>query len=233
MNNLDGVASLLIACIEIVLFVNLLIFTDKNKENFLVYLIVLLLAGYQVFEFIICGTELKSSFTAYLAFADISFLPPLSFLLVFSFLKIKSRLKILILLPALFFIIFYSSMVDKFAVVKCTVLYASYNYPLGTLYGSFYYLPIFISFILLLKRKKTAQGIELKQAQLLITGLYFIVVPVVASFILLLLNLPGLLNSIESILCKCAFGYAIALGFFALNNRNDKDKKDTEIEVRK
>jgi hypothetical protein len=219
LNNLDGVVSLLIACIEIVLLVNLLIFTDKNKENILAFLMILLLAVYQAIEYFICGIEMKSSFMAYLAFADISLLPPLSFLLVLSFLKIKSKAKILILAPAVFFIIYYSIIIEKFAVVKCTVLYASYNYPLGTLYGLFYYLPIFISFILLLKSKKTAKDKNLKQVKLLLTGHYFIIIPVVSIFILLLLNLPGLLNSIESILCKFAFGYAVALGFFALNNK--------------
>ncbi len=222
MNNLDGVLSLLIACIEVVLLVNLLIFADKNKENNLVFLIIFLLTGYQVIEFLICGPGMKSSSMAYLAFVDISFLPPLSFLLVLSFLKIKSKLKLLILLPAVFFIIYYSSVINEFAVVGCTVLYAAYNYPLGTLYGFFYYIPIFVSFILLYMNMKAADAADKHQANLLLTGHYFIIIPVVASFILFLLNLPGLVNSIESILCKFAFGYAIALSFFALNNKIQK-----------
>ncbi|MEJ2618634.1 MAG: hypothetical protein P8Z35_27030, partial [Ignavibacteriaceae bacterium] len=219
--------SLFIACIELVLLVNLLVFTDKNRQNFLVYLILLLLAAYQTFEYLICGIGMKSSFTTYFAFTVISFLPPLSFLLVLSWLKIKSKLKPLILLPAVFFVIYYSSVINQFAVVKCNALFATYNFPLGTLYGAFYYLPIFVSFILLVYNFKKADynfkkaDLETgKQTKLLITAHYFIIIPVVASFILLLLNLPGLLHSIESILCKFAFGYAVALGFFALNNRN-------------
>lgn len=223
MVNLDGIVSLLIACIEIILFVNLLVFADKNIANILIFMIVLLLAGYQAIEYFICGLEMKSSHMAYLAFADISFLPPLSFLFVLSFIKIRNRIKLLILLPAVFFIIYYSSMIDKFVVTKCTVLYASFNYPLGTLYGTFYYLPIFISFILLIVNLKSLNESKRRQAKLLITGYYFIIIPVVASFILLLLNLPGLLNSIESILCKSAFGYAVALGFFALNNKTKNE----------
>ncbi len=220
MNNLDGIVSLLIACIEIVLLVNLIIFTDRNKENILILLIIFLLAGYQAIEFFICSIGIKSPGMAYYAFSVISFLPPLSFLLVLTYLKIKSKAKLLILIPALLFIIYYSSIIDRFAVVKCTVLYATYNYPLGTLYGLFYYLPIFVSFILLINKRKKEDPVTGRQIKLLITGHYFIIIPVVASFILLLLNLPGLLNSIESILCKFAFGYAMVLGFFALNNRN-------------
>lgn len=217
MNNLDGILSLLIACIELVLLINLLIFADKNKENVLVFLIIFLLTGYQAFEFLICGPGLKSSFMAYLAFADISFLPPLSFILVFSFLKIKNKTSILIFLPAIFFVMYYSSVINQFAVVKCAVLYAAYNYPLGTVYGFFYYLPILASFLLLYSNLKKNNH---KQTKILLSGYYFIVIPLVASFILFLLNLPGLLNVIESILCKFAFGFAVALSFFALNNRH-------------
>jgi hypothetical protein len=146
LNNLDGIVSLLIACIEIVLLVNLVIFADKNKMNFIVFFMVLLLAGYQVIEYLICGIEIKSSRMAYTAFAVISSLPPLSLLLVLTYLKIKFKLAPLIFLPAIFFVIYYASVIDEFSVVKCSVFYASYNYPLGTLYGAFYYLPIFISF---------------------------------------------------------------------------------------
>ena len=200
MNNLNGIVSLFLACIEIVLFVNMMVFADKNRINVLIFIIIFLLAGYQILEYLICGIDIKSPFMAYLAFAEISLLPPLSFIFVLTYLQIRSWLKLLIFIPALFFIIYYSGVIDKFAVVKCTVIYASYNYPLGTLYGVFYYLPIFISFLLLINSIRKS-------------------IPVTASFILLLLNLPGLLNSIESVLCKFAFGYAVTLAFFALNNR--------------
>lgn len=220
MNNLDGVLSLLIACIEFVLLINLLIFTDRNKENILIFLIIFLLTCYQIFEFLICSLGMKSAYIAYLAFTDISFLPPLSLTLVFSFLKIKSRTLPLIFLPALFFVIYYSFVIDQFTVVKCTVLYAVYNYPFGTLYGLFYYLPVITAFILLFKKLENDDPLILRQTKILITGYYFIIVPVVASFLLFLLNLPGLLSAIESILCKFAFGYAVALSIFALNNKS-------------
>ncbi len=223
MDNLDGIVSLLIACIEIVLFVNLVIFADKNKQNILIFIIVLQLAAYQALEYFICGIGDNSSYMAYLAFDVISFLPPFSFLLVLNHLEIRSRLKPLIFLPSVFFVIYYSSVVNKFAVVKCSVLYASYTYPLGTLYGAFYYLPVFISFFLLYRNLRN-KSIPVKQTRLLIIGHYFIIAPVVASFILLLLNLPGLLSIIESILCKFAFGYAVTLSFFTLNH----DKIDGE-----
>jgi hypothetical protein len=222
-DNFDGIVSLFLACTEIVLFVNLLIFADKNKENILVFLLIFLLACYQVFEYLICGIGIKSSRMAYYAFADISFLPPFSFLLVSSFRGIKLTTRMMVLIPAIFFVIYYSSVINRFAVTKCTVLYASYNYPLGTLYGVFYYLPLFISVLTLNVNLRNIDETRRKQTKLLLAGHYFIIIPLAASFILFLLNLPGLLNSIESILCKFAFGYAVVLGFFALNNRTKNE----------
>ncbi|MDO8549493.1 MAG: hypothetical protein Q7S39_04980, partial [Ignavibacteria bacterium] len=68
LDNWNGIASLLIACSELLLLINLLIFSKKNKINYLIYIIIALLTGYQAFEFFICGVDIDSSMTAYLAF---------------------------------------------------------------------------------------------------------------------------------------------------------------------
>ena len=75
--NLDGIISLLIACIELVYIVNLLIFAEKNSVNKLIIGIVTLLFGYQFIEFLICFVGLQNQIFIYLAFLDISLLPPL------------------------------------------------------------------------------------------------------------------------------------------------------------
>ena len=67
---------------------------------------------------------------------------------MFPFVELYLILK-LIFLPALIFVIYYTFAIDQFAVTSCTVLYASYNYPLGDLYGFIYYIPIIISTIIL------------------------------------------------------------------------------------
>jgi hypothetical protein len=216
--NWDGIASLFIACIEILLLVNLLIFSEKNRINILIYIIVALLSGYQVFEFLICSLGIDSSFTAYLAFADISFLSPLNLLLILFIIKSDSKLNYLLFLPAIFFVFYYLLMVEKFAVVQCTVFYATYNYPLGDLYGFFYYLPVLLSFLFLMKKKKK---INSKQFSILLFAHLFIMIPVIAGFSLLYLNLPGLVKSMESILCKFAFGYAVALSIFCIRNKSE------------
>jgi hypothetical protein len=216
LDNWDGIISLLIACIELLLLVNLLIFSENNKTNLLVYIIVGLLAGYQAFEFFICGLNFDSSFTTYLAFVNISFLPPLSLLLILGITGYKSKLKYFLFIPPLFFTVYYFFIIEKFTVVQCSVLYATYNYPLGDLYGLFYYSPILLSFLLLIKKKNSLSNNHF--LNLLIAHL-FIVVPVAVGFILLYMNLPVLAESMESFLCKFAFGYAVALSIFSLHNK--------------
>ncbi|RPI66769.1 MAG: hypothetical protein EHM47_16070, partial [Ignavibacteriales bacterium] len=184
----DGIISLFIACIEILLLVNLFIFSEKNRTNIIIYFIIAFLTGYQVFEFLLCGADINSSYAAYLAFVDISFLPPLNLLLILSVIKSRSKINYLIFIPAVFFVVYYLFFIDQFKVVKCTVLYAVYNYPSGDLFGFFYYLPILISFIILLKKRKE---IARKQTAILFIAHLFIIVPVSTGFILLYLNVPG------------------------------------------
>ena len=120
---------------------------------------VALLAGYQTMEFLMCQVELQSSFFPYLAFVIISFLPPLNLTLTLGLTPtLTLKIVVLIFIPAIFFSIYYTFIIPEFAVTSCTVLYATYHYPLGDLFGFFYYLPILISIILLalfIKKKMT------------------------------------------------------------------------------
>ncbi|MFN3873856.1 MAG: hypothetical protein ACK4R9_12730, partial [Ignavibacterium sp.] len=142
--NFDGIVSLLIACIEWILLINLLIFSKKDKTNIIALIMIALLAGYQTMEFIMCNLGLTKPVFPYIAFVIISYLPPLNLLLVLTLTNNKKfgRKIIFIFLPAVFFTVYYLFSITNFRVAKCTVIYASYYYPLGDLYGFFYYLPI-------------------------------------------------------------------------------------------
>jgi hypothetical protein len=223
MNNWDGIVSLFLACLELIFLINLLIFAEKNRLNWIAIAIVILLLGYQTIEYLICGIGLSSSFMAYLAFIDITFLPPLNLLFVLTLLEKKNKYIPLIFLPAILFALYYSFVVSEFAAIKCTVLYATYNYPLGDLYGFFYYSPLLISFILILMRLKLEnEHTFLKHLKYLMYGHLSLVIPVAAAFILLAFDFPGLRDSIESILCKFAFLYCLSLVYFALSNKKIK-----------
>lgn len=220
MNNWNGIVSLFIACLEMICLINLLIFAERNKLNLFVFAIVVLLFGYQTIEYFICGIGLSNSFMAYLAFVDITFLPPLNLFFVLTLFEYQGKMNKLIFLPALFFIFYYTIVISQFAVVKCTVLYATYNYPLGDLYGFFYYLPLLASFILIIKNMNR---IHKKKFPIFLKYLFYghlsLIIPVAIAFSMLSLGYLGLRDSIESILCKFAFLYCLSLVYFALSNK--------------
>lgn len=214
--NLDGMISLLIACIELVYIINLLIFAEKNSVNKFVIGLVALLFGYQFIEFLICFVGLQTQIFIYLAFLDISLLPPLGLYTVLKYAgKLRSYHKF-IFLPSLFFILYYPFVLDQFVVAKCTVLYASYHYPLGELYGIFYYLPIIATMIILNKK----WGAETAPKQKMLTrtfffGYIFTFIPAMIFAIVF----PAFIFSVESLLCKLAFVFATFLTIFALKNK--------------
>jgi len=223
MNNWNGIVSLFIACLELIFLVNLLIFAEKNKLNWLSIAIVILLLGYQTMEYLICGIGLSSSFMAYFAFVDITFLPPLNLLFILTLFRYKNKLTPLIFLPGLVFVVYYSIIINEFEAVKCTVLYATYNYPLGDVYGFFYYLPLLAAFILIIRNMNRTQGQKFPiSIRYLFYGQLSLIIPVVIAFTLLSLGYTGLRDSIESILCKFAFLYCMVLVYFALSNKQKK-----------
>lgn len=227
--NWNGTVSLLIACLEFLLLFNLLVIAEKNKLNKIAILMIALLSAYQTMEFLMCQVELQSAFFPYFAFVIISFLPPLNLLLVIT-QNHERKLKLiryLLFIPALLFFIYYSLIIPQFAVTSCTVLYATYNYPLGELFGFFYYLPIFISIILLIlfiykerDKKKKLIG------KVLLFGSILISIPPLVGFILMFAGSYSLISAIESIMCKFAFVYAVCLTFICIYNSPFKDERN-------
>ena len=135
--NWNGTVSLLIACLEFLLLFNLLVFAEKNKLNKIAILMIALLPAYQTMEFLMCQVELQNSFFPYFAFVIISFLPPLNLLLALTLTRNLTLNLWLIFVPAIIFSIYYSFIIPELAVTSCTVLYATYHYPLGDLFGFF------------------------------------------------------------------------------------------------
>ncbi len=225
--NWNGIVSLLLFCMEFVLLINLLIFAEKNKTNVMGILLVALLAVYQLIEFLISRMNLRNSGTVYLAFAAISFLPPLNLALILKRFHKEMKWHKLIFLPAIFFIVYYFFVIDKFSVTGYSAFYASYNYPLSFVFGLFYYIPLLISIVFLFfKLGKTNEKIVSGQIKVLLSGLIFIFLPVILAFILLISNNNSLLKIIESVMCKFAFVYAICVAYFILLNKKVLDERN-------
>jgi hypothetical protein len=223
MDSWDGIGSLFIASIEFVLLINLLVFAEKNKFNITAILMVFILTAYQIFEFLMCQMGFDFSLMPYLAFVLITFLPPLMLILLAELFGYENKFLKLVLLPAVIFIIYYTFVIDQFAVTSCTVLYASYNYPLGDLYGFIYYSPIIISTIILSRTVITGSNKRrLFSIKVLLFGNIFIMIPVVVGFVIMFSGSPVLISKIESMMCKFAFVYAMCLAIICLYNSKKK-----------
>ena len=224
--NWNGTVSLLIACLEVLLLLNLFVFAEKNRLNKIAMMMVALLAGYQTMEFLMCQVELQNAFFPYFAFVIISFLPPLNLILALSLSHTFTRAGYVIFLPAISFLVYYTFVIPQFAVTSCTVLYATYHYPYGELFGFFYYLPILVSIVLLIRfiRKENDKKTK-KIGKVLLFGSVFISLPVVVGFTLMFAGNYSLISAIESIMCKFAFVYAVCLSFVCVYNSPLKDRK--------
>jgi len=215
MDNYSGIISLFIASLEIVFIINLLIFSEKNRENKLIIVIILLLFSYQFMEFFMCYSENYSHLLVYLSFVIISFLPPFVLALVLTIKKVNSRLTPLIFLPAISLLLYYLFVMTGFEITSCTVLFVAYEMPLGDLYGVIYYSPVIISIYLLLKMVYNSNYKE-KKINLLIMlwGLLLAFIPVA----LIVAMFPFLIDYVESFFCKAASIIAFTLTIYAMRN---------------
>ena len=232
MDNWNGIGSLLIACVELILLINLFIFAEKNKFNKTAMLIIFVLMVYQSLEFLMCQVGLNFPFMPYLAFIDIIFLPPLIIVLLSRLYNYENKFLNLAFLPAIVFIIYYTIVIDKFVVTSCTVLYATYSYPLGDLYGVFYYSPVLIATIILIKKisKETNEKI-LKISKILLIGNFIISVPVIVGFVMMFTGNHYLIAKIESVMCKFAFFYVVCLSIAVLYNSKGKDERNNSEHI--
>jgi len=232
MNNWNGIGSLLIACVELILLINLFIFAEKNKFNKTAILIIFVLMVYQSLEFFMCQVGLDFPIMPYLAFVDIIFLPPLIIVLISRLYSYENKFLNLVFLPAIVFIIYYTIVIDKFVVTSCTVLYATYSFPLGDLYGAFYYLPIIIATIILIKKvsHNTDKKI-LKISKILLFGNFIISIPVIIAFVMRFTGSYYFIEMIESVMCKFAFFYVVCLSIAMLYNSKGRDERDNSEHI--
>jgi hypothetical protein len=221
MQNYNGIISLLIFCIEIVLLGNVLYFS-KSRYKKLIVTILSLLALYQFFEFLICGLNLDDGFVIYLAFITISFLPPTGLLLIAQVNKINlKKFQGVIFAPAIFFSLYYFLTIKEFRIRECSVIYASYHYPLGFLYGLFYYLPILIALFIAFRNLIISKDKILKKNNsILIFGYLSFLIPMILTLVIY----PESVNFIESLMCKFAFVLSLTISYFALEIKRKGNK---------
>lgn len=216
MEEYSGIISLFLACIELVLLVNLLIFAEKNEVNKQIILLVGLLFGYQIFEFVICYNGIESHLIVYLAFLLITFMPPLMLNIVLVLNGNKSKIKKLIFFPAILITAYYPSIISEFVVTRCTIMFAAYDIPFADLYGIIYYTPVLASIIILVNLiQKKDTGWSKSNLLIFTIGIILTFIPT----LIIILIFPSLIEFIESFFCKSAFFIALAASIFAISNK--------------
>ena len=202
MQYLNGLLSLLFASIELILILFVVLRAEKSKINVLLIYLMVLLFAYQFIEFLICGLDLRTSIFAYLALLAVTYMPPLSLFIALRLSDYSNRFYTLIFIPAIFFSIYYLFVVEEFVVTNCTVVYATYNYPLGFLYGLFYYFPVLVTMVILGYKSYTNKKYNIDDhAKILFWGYVITFIP---GFIFTRV-VPGMLEAAESVLCSFAF----------------------------
>ena len=217
MENFNGLLSLIFASIELVIILLIYFRAERNEINLLSIALMCLLFSYQLIEFLICGLDMRTSLFAYLALLAVTFMPPLCLYITLRFWGFNKYFPSLIFLPAIFFSVFYLFVIEEFVITSCTVVYATYNYPLGFLYGIFYYVPVLATMIILgFKSYITKNSTIIKNSKILFWGYTITFIP---GFIFTRI-VPGMLEAAESVLCSFAFILFMFISYFVLKNKN-------------
>ncbi len=219
----DGTVSFYLSILEFILFAVTLSQRKKHPSILIAALMIIFLAGYQLCETLMCRFGLAGHLIPYLALLDISFLPPLSLFLAYRFWEVKSNVPYIFFLPIMFFIIFYGIQMENMQIVKCTPFFAMYHYPLGDLYGFFYYAPVILTMIFFGKKIRNEKFTLRRSFAVIILGSYiFISVPVLTAFIAKANGNIVLLSAVESMMCKSASVLAIVLTYVARHIQTDR-----------
>ncbi|MBN1301339.1 MAG: hypothetical protein JW995_08990 [Melioribacteraceae bacterium] len=217
MGNLDGLISLLIACVELVFVLNLLVFAEKNYVNKLIIFLVILLAAYQATEFMICYFGMNDTFIVYFAFLIITLIPTFGGLIALYLFQGNRKLHQVLFIPALFFIFYYAAVIGSFDITGCTFLYAVYDYPLGNLYSLFHFAIIYLSMLVyFFVYIRTENQFVKKLNLILLTGYLITFIP--ANTVFLLSDFMWSIK--ESIQGKIAVVLALSFSYYALKNKN-------------
>ena len=211
-----GLPSLFIASLELLLLANGLIFSQKNRVNLIVFIIIGIFAANNIMEFLICQFKINNKILLLTNFSLISFLPPLSLLLVLKFWNHNTNLKFVIFLPTLVIVYYFINFIDSFKVTDCYYLYVTYLYPLRNELGIYYFLMNIaaLAFLLVKLRKPKLRYKRHLNISLIIASTIAVIIP-----LLLLILFSSLHIYAESILNKFAFFYVLGLTYFSLKNK--------------
>ena len=212
------------AAFEIICGIMVLRFAGRKNVLRPLSLTLFLLAGYQVFEVMLCwGNKEPNVLLSRLAFLDITWLPPVSILLIANIYPAKTRALFHYAYASLFMaavMSFWIVMDYRFITgTICQFMYAKYTYmsPFFHIYGAFYEVTqmsiIFLPAVLLVQ----AEDIQVRKhlGDLLLGSLLFILPAIYVSAVV-----PSVgANALPSLMCHFALFYAISLTRLAMREK--------------
>ena len=218
MEGFEGIPSLFFACVELLLLVNSLIFAQKNKLNYIIFLLIALFASNHIIEFLICLVNINSSIIVLINFALVSLIPPLALGLVLKFWNHNSSLNYFLFFPSAVFIYSFAQFFEVFKVTECSYLYVVYQFPLRTELGVFFYTINIAAIIFLFYKLR-----EIKLRYMRHMNKWLMIGQILAFVppLIILLLFPSLEIYNESILNKFAFFYVLSLTYFSLKNKTE------------
>ncbi len=207
------VLSIATAAAEIAAAIWILSSPGRRKIVYTATLLLFLLAGYQVVEFLVCSIAQNSTFLPRLAFMVIAWLPPVGVMLISSLVtpqKIWLKRYSRILFSAVFlmniWILFDTAFVSR---TVCSVVFSRFFNPLPQLlvYGGLYHLGLMSMLLLPVYSMihSNDKDTRYKLGQMLFGSITFIVPALVV-----VLSLESPYGAVPSIMCH----FAVLLAFF-------------------
>lgn len=176
-------------------------------------------------EFLMC-VGVSPNIIGRLGLVSITFLPPLGVLLAADVTNLKHWVNWAGFICGIALSVYYLIVPNAFNLQTCNPFYAVYTYPLGNLYGIFYF--GFIGWALILigigwivNGRKSRKDLNKKAALVLIGYLSFLVpmaITVVVDF--------STSSAIPSIMCKYALLLATTLLIFSFQYRRDANSEN-------
>jgi hypothetical protein len=180
-------------------------------------------------EFLMC-IGIDPNIIGRMGLVAITFLPPLGILLTSYICDLKHWINWSGIVFAVGLSIFYSVVPDAFTELTCNPFYATYSYPLGNVYGIFYFGYIAWAFILIIiaaiRNKSQSRTALNKKGIYVLIGYLSFLIPMGLTILIDYTTLSAL----ESIMCKYAILLAVTLFLFSFQYERN-EKKDQKIVI--
>lgn len=211
---LPGFFSLIFFILEFGFLFFIILKNRRHPQFVWIVLLMIFLQVYQLMEFLMC-IGVDPNIIGRLGLVSITFLPPLGVLLSSHVTNLKHWINWSGILCGIGLSIYYLIVPNAFNLQTCNPFYAVYTYPLGNLYGIFYFGFIAWAFLLIIigwiVNGKSHKKELNKKAIFVLIGYISFLLPMAITVVI---NFSTSL-AVPSIMCKYAILLAITLLIFS------------------